>query len=554
MTTWLEIPLPAGDLDEIEHCAALLRRCSRATYDGATQVHRTSSALHGAWEGPAAGAFSTKSTAAVSAITRVADVEGDAARLLDAYAREWQAAHDAAIRAHAALGTAVESYVHAAHAALHGVAAHLEGFLSSAVSALMSLVSSIASEVQHAVARVTSWAPPRDRPVLVVGREHEPVSADAVLRGLTSGGSWGISHLVDAAHGVAHLVGGGIHGALSTVHSVEHEFASAVADAHRLVNGALYDLAAAAKRAAAAVERLAIDVTETVFRAVRVAVSAGAHFAVTLGLGLVHLTHALDEAARGLAAVLLIKSQLQRGQRHTHRMSDSDYRAANTAAALRWATDRSYQAEVVARAQLAKAAYADTGAPAGWERVGLTRHGSDGFAAAVFHCPATGAYVVAFRGTEPNHADDWNEDAQNAAGFSTSQGRQAIAFAQTAALTYGAGDLSFTGHSLGGALAALASLSTGKPATTFNAASVGDGNYREASRFVATVSEEEITNFHATHDILTVGQEGAGLGVASGAQVTLATNARNAVAAHDIEQMVFPHVCYEGQPLAECAR
>jgi hypothetical protein len=350
---------------------------------------------------------------------------------------------------------------------------------------------------------------------------------------------------------VAHLVGGALHGAMNAVHSVEHAFASAVAAAHRMIHDALVTLAAAAKRAAAAVERLAVETAQTVFHAVTEVVRAGVHFAVTVGNGLLHLAHSLDQVGRGLAAVLVIKTRVTHGLRNTHRLSEEAYRAANDAAALKWATSKTYEGQVIARSKLAVAAYDDAGAPAGWERVD-TIHGTDGFAAAVFYCPATKSYVVAFRGSEPhlNTLNDWGQDAQNAAGFPTSQGRQAQALALELAKKYDGQNLSFTGHSLGGSLASIASLATGKQATTFNAASVGDGNYAAAvnAGHGKGSSELNITNFRATHDILTGGQERTGVGFASGGQVTLSTNAPNPIGAHDIEQMVFPDVRYEGQP------
>jgi len=77
-----------------------------------------------------------------------------------------------------------------------------------------------------------------------------------------------------------------------------------------------------------------------------------------------------------------------------------------------------------------------------------------------------GDIVVAFAGTEG--AKDWYHNLKQGAGFESGQYNQAAALARKVAIA--GNDVSFTGHSLGGGLATLASAITDKPAVTFNPA------------------------------------------------------------------------------------
>lgn len=106
---------------------------------------------------------------------------------------------------------------------------------------------------------------------------------------------------------------------------------------------------------------------------------------------------------------------------------------------------------------------------------------------------------------------------------------------------YGAA-VSFTGHSLGGSLAAMASNATGRDCETFNAAGIGTGNHDLAVRAGGGVgaSERQIVNYHAPGDPLTVVQEGRGAGIlpAAGAQVTRGST-YNPVKGHNVPELGF---------------
>ncbi|UTH74229.1 conjugal transfer protein TraG N-terminal domain-containing protein [Chromobacterium sp. IIBBL 290-4] len=93
-----------------------------------------------------------------------------------------------------------------------------------------------------------------------------------------------------------------------------------------------------------------------------------------------------------------------------------------------------------------------------------------GFASALYRDEGSGRYTVAFRGTE-GETNDMVTDALNAAGVVTSQ--YSLAANLAVALSMNSefqGHLSYTGHSLGGGLASMASARTRSPARTFNAA------------------------------------------------------------------------------------
>lgn len=128
--------------------------------------------------------------------------------------------------------------------------------------------------------------------------------------------------------------------------------------------------------------------------------------------------------------------------------------------------------------------------PAGWSEVSsseLKKMGldpkllgsvGDDFAATLYR-DVDGRYVLAFEGTDPGDARDWSVDIAGATLLSTQQ-VHAINLTNKIkeALERNGLDssaLTLTGHSLGGGLASIASIGTGVPAVTFNAAGVSSG-------------------------------------------------------------------------------
>jgi hypothetical protein len=116
----------------------------------------------------------------------------------------------------------------------------------------------------------------------------------------------------------------------------------------------------------------------------------------------------------------------------------------------------------------------------GWSRVPddeLRRFGIDpknlddtksGFKARIYG-DGEGRYVLAYSGTD--EGKDWKTNFAQGLGFETAQYNQAIALAKQAKVAFG-DQVVITGQSLGGGLAAAASVATDTPAVTFNAAGV----------------------------------------------------------------------------------
>jgi len=128
----------------------------------------------------------------------------------------------------------------------------------------------------------------------------------------------------------------------------------------------------------------------------------------------------------------------------------------------------------VENARLSADSYNTTGAPEGWERLQNYQDPSSGFFAVAYRSQIDGHVVVAYRGTEPTTWADWRTNLAQGAGLPSTQYAEAAIVARQAQAQYSQpGDnLEFTGHSLGGGLAATGAMATGQHADTFNAAGV----------------------------------------------------------------------------------
>lgn len=233
---------------------------------------------------------------------------------------------------------------------------------------------------------------------------------------------------------------------------------------------------------------------------------------------------------------------------------------------------------------LSRAAYADAGDVGDWQRLSddelrdlgidpaLLNDPASGFAASVFR-DADGNLVVAFRGTtewvEVRRAGadvvigpgkDLTADAAGAT-YLSRQGEQAVALALAVQVAAGDGNVVFTGHSLGGRLAALASIATGDRAVTFNAAGpsssemmfahiAGGGESPSGLTWLAAqnpfddgnadaayfgIDVGNITNHRADDDPLSALQAHTPVPDAIGHQVVHDINAPDPVAAHSLD-------------------
>jgi hypothetical protein len=102
----------------------------------------------------------------------------------------------------------------------------------------------------------------------------------------------------------------------------------------------------------------------------------------------------------------------------------------------------------------------------------FSAYGKDGFSAHLTYSEQTKTYYLAFRGTEIKDFGDIKADVWQGLGLRTSQYEQAVQLAKDVKAGLGGAQLEFTGHSLGGSLAAAAAYATGGRATVFNPASV----------------------------------------------------------------------------------
>ncbi len=128
-------------------------------------------------------------------------------------------------------------------------------------------------------------------------------------------------------------------------------------------------------------------------------------------------------------------------------------------------------------AQASRAAYGEHAPPPGFEPLGSPIETESGMGMTIFHNEESGAVIGAFRGTRiPFETSDLIANAMNLAGRSSAQHSQASQIARGAA--YHHSGIVFTGHSLGGGHAALASMITENPGVTFAAAGLSRGTMR----------------------------------------------------------------------------
>ncbi|MBI1348011.1 tandem-95 repeat protein [bacterium] len=131
---------------------------------------------------------------------------------------------------------------------------------------------------------------------------------------------------------------------------------------------------------------------------------------------------------------------------------------------------RDYQYAILARAAYVGASQGDIQAAGalGWVEIDHNEDRS-GYYMRVFYNAATNDTVAAFAGTDQAFEDGWTDVIQGL-GYSDIQYRFAFEDASRLHQQVNGGSLHFVGHSLGGGLATLAALVTGRQATTFNAA------------------------------------------------------------------------------------
>ncbi len=120
-------------------------------------------------------------------------------------------------------------------------------------------------------------------------------------------------------------------------------------------------------------------------------------------------------------------------------------------------------------------------------------------------------YVVAMRGTRMESLADWTTNAQQAFGADSAHYRSALLIGERVGRSDLAGQVSFTGHSLGGGLASAAAVASGRPADTFNAAGLHDATIargEEIRTANGTTTRADVQAWYVDGEILSAVQDG----------------------------------------------
>lgn len=143
----------------------------------------------------------------------------------------------------------------------------------------------------------------------------------------------------------------------------------------------------------------------------------------------------------------------------------------------------------------------------------------DDFNATLFRS-VDGRYVLAFEGTDPTDARDWVTDAVGTVLYPSQIQKAVRAAVEVKTRLEKAGvdgsSLTYTGHSLGGEQAAVASVATGSEAVTFNAAGLSRASYGAASLAYAELTghppspldaESRVTAYTSSIDPVSIAQD-----------------------------------------------
>jgi hypothetical protein len=161
---------------------------------------------------------------------------------------------------------------------------------------------------------------------------------------------------------------------------------------------------------------------------------------------------------------------------------------------------------------------------------------SSGFEAAVYQNDK-GHVVVAFAGTNPKSPPDLITDAGQGLGLNTRQYELAARMGVKMAGIFGAENVAFTGHSLGGGLAATATLASGAQGVTFNAAGLSNETLREYGSPNGLrddyASNGALRSYSVAGDPLTVvGHAGIPHPIGTELQMPNVTGSRNPITVH----------------------
>lgn len=535
---------PQDDVGVLEHAAATIASASRDLLTQRDALEAAGGRARASWVGDAAIAFIGAEEAGLGHLATMSNGHEQLAEKIEDYRRQLAAANAASARALAHISQAIQDHNSAATRSADQLEQHITrlwnqaqheanqaandlsnfnliGAVEHGYNAVADAAQAAADKVEQlgsALDQLQSWSPTPLEPVLVPQGITEPVAhwaASQVTSALESLGNFFVSTVMDGFSALINFGDELIHGAISLIRHAEHAIADAIATAQKWVSDAIDDLI-----------HFATDIARTIGTAVVDTLKFVWHLGEAFVDGTLTVLHVVADLTTIIGSVALLGLEKELGINEGPRLPQAELDRIDNEAATNYNTNQSVRDGVEVNFDLARAVYSEPADPAsmppGWHEV-RPLYGPDGGHAALFKYDGPPAkYIVAFQGTDPNPftSGDDAEDAANAAGLPTPQGEWATQIARQ----YGGPpfNATFTGHSLGGSLAAIASMTSGQPAVTFNAAGVGDGNYALASHaHGGPVTETQITNYHTEDDSITTGQQALGLRPASGAQVTM---------------------------------
>lgn len=485
------LPAPADDSAALADAIAMLRSSAEEIlFTESARLSTVGASASAQWAGEAAGVFREHHGTVLRAVNAVGEMEGELALQLTRYHQSTAAAHATVQRAQALADGALRDYAGAASRAASGLANSLENMASQIWSDVEKTLETATHFVAHLFSdpsgaaqrgswmsqSLQSWSSP------LLGVDLQAVAPESVVLpgrseieyAVHTYGGLAVSGLLGGVEEFFHWAGGEIHHAVSWIKTLEHELVSTLHTAWTIAVEALEELA-----------RIGLEVARSVAGIVRQAVTMWLPFLAGFAISAVFRD--------------LMPSQ------HTG-LSGSQAASADERAAEHFASSSVYQKQVDTMRLLSDYAYRDSGAPPGWTR-GKSFRTPDGGYAVLFRNPGPPPQeVLAFRGS--SDVGDWFSDGLNFNGAPTLQAVWAIELAKQLKAEYGS-SLSITGHSLGGSLAAIASMSSGAPATTFNAANVGQANY-DLVRELGTPhpTQTQIVDFSTRQDVVTDAQGG----------------------------------------------
>lgn len=549
MSALLEVPVPDGELGPLQDAAADLERRAQRFHDTANEVDRLSQVVAQGWNGEAAAVFDLRVVAARRAIDGVSETHVQTATIVRGYCDQWEETDRAAIRARRDIESASSTYRRDGKAGAQHLADQIKRGIESLDDPIEGIpvlgdiagaaTSGVARLAHEFVDRLLSWNPdpPQPRMTPVSSGAFDVGDVKDVARAIGNAAEWGVGALLDGIDKVIDLVGGVVHAAVRALEAIGEAFVDAVESALRFAGEALETLFEVGRKAAVALGHLVASAARVVFDAVVSSVAATIDFLIAIGTKVWDVVEfVLDGASAIVTGVLALLAGAIRKKLGLDERRMKDPEAADRVA-FRELYDPEVLQQIQDRQSLSDWSYKTSGAPEGWERV-QNYPGTDGFFAVAFRRTGTDTVVLAYRGTDKKEIKDWREDAFNAAELPSNQARQAIETAKRLAgdPRFAGLDVEYTGHSLGGSLAGIASIATGRPARTFNAASIGAGNHLLArSAGGHGRSEKQIVNYYTAPDVLTALQKEMGTRPAAGAQVMIDSTTRNPVSAHALD-------------------